>query len=169
MKKILKNDYHLYSSPIGDLCIQLKDGLICLLEFTDSPQQETEFLSDNDFNAFQACCSQLSEYFSGTRKEFTFKFISEGTQFQKKVWDKLLNIPYSKTISYLDLAKQIGNPNSTRAVASANGRNPISIVIPCHRVIGSNGTLTGYGGGLWRKKWLLEHEYKVISGQQTLF
>jgi O-6-methylguanine DNA methyltransferase len=102
--------------------------------------------------------SQLKEYFEGTRTDFTFKLNPSGTEFQKKVWDALLEIPFGKTISYLDLSKRLGDVKAIRAVASANGKNPLWIVVPCHRVIGTNGDLTGYAGGLHRKKWLLEHE-----------
>ncbi|TLP77328.1 methylated-DNA--[protein]-cysteine S-methyltransferase [Maribacter sp. ACAM166] len=110
---------------------------------------------------------QLNEYFEGTRKEFSLNLNPEGTAFQKKVWLALQNIPYGKTISYLELSKSIGDVKAIRAAASANGKNPLWIVIPCHRVIGSNGTLTGYAGGLHRKKWLLEHESP--HKQQRLF
>ncbi|NDV42246.1 methylated-DNA--[protein]-cysteine S-methyltransferase [Flagellimonas sediminis] len=102
--------------------------------------------------------SQLKEYFDGNRTDFTFKLNPSGTEFQKRVWDALLEIPFGKTISYLDLSKRLGDVKAIRAVASANGKNPLWIVVPCHRVIGTNGDLTGYAGGLHRKKWLLEHE-----------
>ena len=102
--------------------------------------------------------SQLQEYFDGKRTCFTLKLNPKGTEFQQKVWAELQNIPFGKTISYLDLAKKLGDPKVIRAAAAANGKNPLWIVIPCHRVIGSNGSLTGYAGGLWRKKWLLELE-----------
>ena len=102
--------------------------------------------------------SQLQEYFDGKRTCFTLKLTPKGTEFQQKVWAELQNIPFGKTISYLDLAKKLGDPKVIRAAAAANGKNPLWIVIPCHRVIGSNGSLTGYAGGLWRKKWLLELE-----------
>lgn len=115
----------------------------------------------------QECVSQLQEYFEGKRNHFNFKLNPQGTEFQQKVWHELLNIPYGKTISYLELSKKIGDVKAIRAVASANGRNPIWIVIPCHRVIGTDGSLTGYAGGLWRKKWLLEHE--CPSKQQSFF
>lgn len=101
---------------------------------------------------------QLREYFNGTRKEFDLPLAGEGTVFQKTVWKALCDIPYGETINYGELARRIGQPKAARAVGLANGSNPISIVVPCHRVIGANGTLTGYGGGLPRKKWLLEHE-----------
>jgi len=110
---------------------------------------------------------QLQEYFSGTRQTFQLQLNLKGTDFQKSVWQELLNIPYGKTISYLELSRRLGDVKAIRAVAAANGQNPFWIVVPCHRVIGSDGSLTGYAGGLWRKKWLLEHEspYK----QQALF
>ena len=113
------------------------------------------------------CVSQLREYFDAQRNEFTFKLNPYGTDFQQKVWQELLNIPFGKTMSYLDLSKKLGDVKAIRAVASANGRNPLWIVVPCHRVIGTDGSLTGYAGGLWRKKWLLEHESP--SPQQSLF
>ena len=113
------------------------------------------------------CITQLQEYFDGQRNDFTFKLNPQGTDFQQKVWQELLNIPFGKTMSYLDLSKKLGDVKAIRAVASANGRNPLWIVVPCHRVIGTDGSLTGYAGGLWRKKWLLEHESP--SKQQSLF
>lgn len=113
------------------------------------------------------CVSQLQEYFDGQRTDFSFKMNPQGTDFQQKVWQELLNIPFGKTMSYLDLSKKLGDVKAIRAVASANGRNPLWIAVPCHRVIGTDGSLTGYAGGLWRKKWLLEHESPFK--QQSLF
>lgn len=110
---------------------------------------------------------QLQDYFDGKRTSFTFPLNPSGTDFQKKVWDELLHIPFGKTCSYLELSKKLGDVKAIRAVASANGKNPLWIVVPCHRVIGTDGSLTGYAGGLWRKKWLLEHENPVK--QETLF
>lgn len=110
---------------------------------------------------------QLQEYFEGKRTHFTFLLHPSGTEFQKKVWQELLNIPFGKTCSYLELSKKMGDVKAIRAVAAANGKNPLWIVVPCHRVIGADGSLTGYAGGLWRKKWLLEHENP--SAQKTLF
>jgi methylated-DNA-[protein]-cysteine S-methyltransferase len=104
--------------------------------------------------------AQLDEYFRGRRKEFTLELQLSGTEFQKQVWRELLKIPYGRTVSYGVLAAALGKPGSARAVGGANHRNPVSIVIPCHRVIGADGQLVGYGGGLWRKKWLLAHEKK---------
>lgn len=110
---------------------------------------------------------QLQDYFDGKRTTFTFPLNPSGTDFQKKVWEELLNIPFGKTRSYLDLSKKLGDVKAIRAVASANGKNPLWIVVPCHRVIGTDGSLTGYAGGLWRKKWLLEHENPIK--QESLF
>jgi len=110
---------------------------------------------------------QFQEYFNGDRTVFNLELNPSGTDFQKKVWNALLKIPFGKTISYLELSKQLGDVKAIRAVASANGKNPLWIVVPCHRVIGTNGDLTGYAGGLHRKKWLLEHESP--SKQTTLF
>lgn len=107
---------------------------------------------------------QLQEYFEGKRTDFNLKLNLSGTDFQRKVWNKLVTIPYGKTCSYLDLAKKLGDAKSIRAAARANGQNPLWIVIPCHRVIGSDGSLTGYAGGLWRKKWLLDHENPFKQG-----
>lgn len=111
--------------------------------------------------------SQLQDYFNGKRTSFDFKLNPQGTEFQQKVWQALLEIPFGKTVSYMDITKKLGDVKAIRAVASANGKNPLWIVIPCHRVIGTNGSLTGYAGGLWRKKWLLEHENPTT--QQSLF
>ncbi|WP_269240992.1 methylated-DNA--[protein]-cysteine S-methyltransferase [Flavobacterium limnophilum] len=115
----------------------------------------------------QESVSQLNDYFEGKRTDFTFKLNPSGTEFQQKVWKGLLEIPFGKTMSYLELSKQLGDVKAIRAVASANGKNPLWIVVPCHRVIGTDGSLTGYAGGLWRKKWLLEHENP--SNQGSLF
>jgi methylated-DNA-[protein]-cysteine S-methyltransferase len=111
--------------------------------------------------------SQLNEYFLGKRNDFTFKLNPKGTDFQQKVWKGLLEIPYGKTRTYLEQSKVLGNVKAIRAVATANGKNPLWIVVPCHRVIGTDGSLTGYAGGLWRKKWLLEHESP--TAQKSLF
>ena len=115
----------------------------------------------------QEAVSQLQAYFDGQRTHFDFSMNPVGTEFQQKAWKGLCEIPFGKTMSYLELAKQLGDVKAIRAVASANGKNPLWIVVPCHRVIGTDGSLTGYAGGLWRKKWLLEHENP--STQQSLF
>ena len=115
----------------------------------------------------QEAVNQLNDYFKGKRTDFDFTLNPKGTEFQQKVWKGLLDIPFGKTCSYMDLSKKLGDVKAIRAVASANGKNPLWIVVPCHRVIGTDGSLTGYAGGLWRKKWLLEHENPTT--QQTLF
>jgi len=124
-------------------------------------------ISETIPDELQEAVAQLREYFDGKRNDFNFKLNPKGTDFQQKVWQELRNIPYGKTTSYLDLAKKLGDPKVIRAAASANGKNPLWIVVPCHRVIGTDGSLTGYAGGLWRKKWLLEHENP--THQQSLF
>ena len=111
--------------------------------------------------------NQLNEYFKGERKTFSLKLNPEGTDFQKRVWDALLTIPFGKTTSFLQLSKDLGDVKAIRAVANANGKNPLWIIVPCHRVIGTDGSLTGYAGGLQRKQWLLEHESPFR--QQSLF
>ena len=108
---------------------------------------------------------QLDAYFNGTRKEFDLQLDPEGTDFQKRVWKELLNVPFGKTRTYLEQSKKLGDIKAIRAVASANGKNPIAIIIPCHRILGSDGSLTGYASGLWRKKWLLEHEGMPRQGR----
>ena len=115
----------------------------------------------------QEAVSQIHDYFKGKRNSFDIKLNPAGTEFQKMVWNALLEIPFGKTMSYHQLAVKLGDVKAIRAVASANGKNPLWIVVPCHRVIGTDGSLTGYAGGLWRKKWLLEHE--TPSAQGTLF
>ena len=124
-------------------------------------------VSKNIPKELKVAVAQLKEYFEGKRIDFDFKLNPKGTDFQQKVWQELLNIPFGKTMSYLELSKKLGDVKAIRAVASANGKNPLWIVVPCHRVIGSDGSLTGYAGGLWRKKWLLDHENPVK--QQSLF
>jgi methylated-DNA-[protein]-cysteine S-methyltransferase len=142
-----------YSSPIGILKITGSDLGISSILYIDEPASE-----GNTPPALISCIQKLDEYFEGSRKTFDLKIDPQGTEFQKKVWEQLLKIPFGKTISYLDLALMMGDAKTTRAVGHANGQNKINIVIPCHRVIGANGSLTGYGGGLWRKEWLLKHE-----------
>ncbi|WP_298395649.1 methylated-DNA--[protein]-cysteine S-methyltransferase [Flavobacterium sp.] len=149
-------------SPLGITKIEGDDNGISVISVLSEGELSTKIP-----NELQEAVSQLQEYFEGKRKDFDIKLNPKGTDFQKKVWQELLNIPFGKTISYLDLSKKLGDVKAIRAVASANGKNPLWIVIPCHRVIGTDGSLTGYAGGLWRKKWLLEHE--TPSNQQSLF
>ena len=157
-----------YKSPIGIAeIIGNENGIqsVSLLNEDFSTEQETP--KEDLTNCMLECVRQLNEYFSGKRIEFDLRLNPKGTEFQQKVWKELLNIPFNKTRTYLEQTKAIGDVKAIRAVASANGKNPIAIIIPCHRVIGSDGSLTGYAGGLWRKKWLLEHESPVK--QQSLF
>ena len=151
-------------TPLGIL--ELKgnaDGLLSVL-FRNSVEVEVSAKVPKELIV---AVMQLQEYFEGKRREFSLKLAPEGTDFQKRVWKQLQEIPFGKTTSYQQMANQLGDPKVIRAAASANGKNPISIIIPCHRVIGSDGSLIGYAGGLHRKKWLLEHENP--STQQTLF
>lgn len=115
------------------------------------------------------CTEELIEFFNGKRRTFDIPVYQDGTAFQQRVWGELLNIPFGKTISYLEQAKRVGDAKAIRAVATTNGKNKLAIIVPCHRVIGSDKNLVGYGGGLWRKKWLLQHEFKILHGVQTLF
>jgi methylated-DNA-[protein]-cysteine S-methyltransferase len=146
-----------YESPIGVLEIMGTEEAIFSIMF-DERDRIVNPIQEETPKVLELCCNQLDEYFKGERSEFTFPYILEGTAFQKAVWNALIGIHYAKTGSYKDIAVSIGNEKAIRAVGSANGRNRLSIVIPCHRIIGSNGTLTGYAGGLWRKEWLLHHE-----------
>jgi methylated-DNA-[protein]-cysteine S-methyltransferase len=150
-------------SPLGFTKIIGDEDGIASVTVLNSEEKITDIIPIE----LEDCVIQLNEYFDGARKQFDLKLNAEGTSFQKKVWKQLEEISYGKTISYLDLSKQLGDVKAIRAVANANGKNPLWIIVPCHRVIGSNGSLTGYAGGLYRKKWLLEHEspYK----QQSLF
>jgi len=119
-------------------------------------------IETTDTFLLEECVLQIKEYFEGKRKIFTFKINPEGTEFQKKVWEEMLKINFGETVSYKQLAKRIDNPKAIRAVANANARNPLPLVVPCHRVIGSNGKLTGYRGELWRKKFLLDLEKNTM-------
>lgn len=152
-----------YNTPIGTALILGTEDGISSISILDNKVENTQ----NIPACLQSCINQLEAYFDGTLKEFDLKLDTVGTEFQQKVWKQLQNIPFGKTITYLDQAKQFNNAKAIRAIASANAKNPLWIVIPCHRVIGSDGSLTGYAGGLWRKKWLLNHESS--TPQQSLF
>lgn len=147
----------LLRTPLGIARIEGdEDGISKIILEDEDGQNPLDFQETPA--VLQACKTQLKAYFDGTLRKFDLRLNPQGTEFQKTVWNALTEIPYGKLISYGDLARKIDNPKAVRAVAAANGRNPLWIVIPCHRVIGSDGSLTGYAGGLWRKKWLLEHE-----------
>ena len=143
-----------YKSPLGPIEISGMQDSILTVDFV-----EDMLPGDADLPfCLKTCLKQIDEYFSGNRKEFLLKLDPQGTNFQRMVWQQLDKIPYGAVVSYGEIASIIGKPKACRAVGSANGQNPIAIIIPCHRVIGSDGSLTGYGGGLWRKEWLIKHE-----------
>ncbi|WPY98799.1 methylated-DNA--[protein]-cysteine S-methyltransferase [Christiangramia sp. OXR-203] len=149
-------------TPLGIATITGDENGVQEIKVDDSTDESSETPE-----ILQTAILQLQEYFSGRRQQFDLKLNPKGTDFQKKVWEELRNIPYGTTISYLELSRKLGDEKAIRAVASANGKNPLWIVVPCHRVIGSDGSLTGYAGGLHRKKWLLDLENPPL--QQSLF
>ena len=156
-------DVAFINTPLGIAKITGNSEGLSSIIVLDSEEPLTDIIPES----LEDAVYQLNEYFEGIRTEFQLDLNPEGTEFQKKVWLELQNIPYGRTASYMELSKLIGDPKAIRAVGSANGRNPLWIVVPCHRVIGSDGSLTGYAGGLHRKKWLLEHESP--HKQQSLF
>jgi len=147
-----------FKTPLGIATITGDENGIATVSIADNGTITTEIPE-----VLKEAIAQLHQYFNKTRTNFTFKLNPKGTDFQQKVWKSLLEIPYGKTLSYLELSKTIGDVKAIRAVASANGKNPLWIVIPCHRVIGTDGSLTGYAGGLWRKKALLDLENPSIQ------
>ena len=151
------------ATPVGIAEIKGDEIGVSVISILDSEQTISTAIPET----LQESVHQLNDYFAGKRNNFTFPLNPSGTEFQQKVWKSLLEIPFGKTMSYMDLSKKLGDVKAIRAVASANGKNPLWIVVPCHRVIGTDGSLTGYAGGLWRKKWLLEHENPTT--QQSLF
>ncbi len=159
--------YATMDSPLGELLLT-GDGRhltgLYMTPHTHGPERDPAWVHDRA--AFDGAIRQLQEYFDGQRVTFEIPLAADGTEFQRRVWMALRDIPFAQTVTYGDIAREIGNPKGVRAVGLANGRNPISIIVPCHRVIGHNGTLTGYGGGIERKRWLLEHEarYAGLAG-----
>ena len=157
---MIQKYYYYYDSPIGILEIgTTEDELISILYVYEKRKntEQPEILKET--------IKQIQEYFNGTRKEFDIKFKLKGTEFQEKVWNALTDIPYGDTVSYKYIETKIGNEKAVRAVGNTNGRNIINIVVPCHRVIGANKSLTGYGGGLDKKSWLLKHEEKFSKAK----
>ena len=149
-----------YKSPIGEIEIKGTDKEICSVNFVQGRRRgSAASLSP----ALKECVKQLDAYFKGKRRIFELMLRMGGTDFQKAIWLSLLGVGYGETASYADIAKAIGRPKAVRAVGNSNRLNPLAIIVPCHRVIGSSGDLTGYGGGLWRKEWLLEHERKYVK------
>ena len=157
----MSNQYKLdYPSPIGVLEIIGTNDAVYSIMFAD--RERPLYIKQIDTpKTLVNCYHQLDEYFKGERQTFAFPYVFEGTIFQKKVWETLKGIPFAETASYKEIAVSMGHDKAIRAVGNANGKNKLSIVIPCHRIIGSNRNLTGYAGGLWRKKWLLEHEKNI--------
>jgi methylated-DNA-[protein]-cysteine S-methyltransferase len=158
-----------YRSDIGLLEIIGSETSIKVVNFIEGETETTDPTQAELPPEIVACLAQFDDYFRGERRDFSLRLEPAGTGFQKAVWSQLGTIPYGQTVSYLDIARQVGNEKAVRAVGAANGQNPIVIIVPCHRVVGSNGQLTGYGGGLWRKAWLLNHEKKFSGQQMSLF
>ena len=152
-----------YTSPVGDLLIESQDNKITTVNFLKTGKLEPVLNP-----VIEQCIRELDEYFFQGRKFFDVEIELTGSTFQNRVWSELLEIPYGKTISYLELAMRLGDINTIRAVGLANGQNPIAIIVPCHRVIGKNGDMVGYGGGLDKKEWLLLHE-GAFTEQLKLF
>ena len=152
-------------TPVGYLELTCDQHFLLSVSFVEKPGVITDFQPD----ILQDSVVQILEYFDGKRKEFDLKLQPAGTDFQLKVWEEVKKVPFGKTVSYLDIAIKTGSKNNTRAVGLANGKNPIPIIIPCHRIIGTNGKLTGYAGGLERKKMLLQHELQFAGKMGLLF
>lgn len=146
-----------YDSPIGIIEIMGTKSHVTAVLFAEREHRE-HVQNEETPEILKICYKQLDEYFNGKRQQFTVPYFFEGTSFQNNVWQALTTVPFGKTASYKEIAQQIGNEKAVRAVGMTNSKNQISIIVPCHRVIGANGKLTGYAGGVWRKQWLLEHE-----------
>jgi len=164
-------EYRTIDSPIGPLTLAGHDSVLTTLRMVDQTYEPSRTGWSPNPGAFNEAVDQLAAYFAGELTEFDIELDLRGTEFQQRVWKALLTIPYGETRSYGEIAEQIGAPGSARAVGLANGHNPIAIVVPCHRVIGANGSLTGYGGGLGRKRTLLELEKRraLVNANLTLF
>ena len=160
---------HIYSSPIGRIKIVADANCIQALTFIEDTENLSTTESVESPPVIHQCIDELIDYFNGSRTQFTVPIHQSGTDFQQKVWKELYEVPYAKTMSYAELAKKLGDPKVIRAAASANGKNKIAIIVPCHRIIGSDSNLTGYAWGLAKKKWLLQHEFRIGLGVQTLF
>ncbi|MCZ4223597.1 methylated-DNA--[protein]-cysteine S-methyltransferase [Pedobacter rhodius] len=157
----MENHYaSIIESPVGKITILADDDFVYAVTFAE---QDIDGLTENELT--KNVSKQLQDYFNGNLKNFNFPIKQKGTEFQQAVWQNLLSIPYGETISYAKFSSH--NPLAIRAIAAANGKNNIAIAVPCHRVIGSNGKLVGYAGGLWRKQWLLQHEREIAQKGQT--
>ncbi len=160
---------HIYTSPIGRIKIVADTDCIQAITFIDDSVSTSNNEGIDSPAVIHQCIDELIDYFNGSRTQFTVPIHQSGTDFQQKVWKELYEVPYAKTLSYAELAKKLGDTKIIRAAASANGKNKIAIIVPCHRIIGSDSSLTGYAWGLARKKWLLQHEFRIGLGVQTLF
>lgn len=161
-----------YNSPLGYLQIVANNNAVASVGFMSKDYMLThEYSNYNTATsaALKKCINELDDYFSGKNLQFSVTFRQDGTTFQQNVWQSLLSIPAGQTSSYMALSKKLGNVKAIRAVGTANGKNKLAILVPCHRVIGSNGTMVGYAGEIWRKQWLLKHEAKHCNGVQALF
>jgi len=158
-----------YQSPVGLIRISGNENYISEIHFVDNIEKPAADRKKQVPPMVIQCVEELIQYFHGQRRSFDLPISQIGSTFQQKVWNELSGIPFGKTISYLELSRRLGDSKAIRAAAAANGRNNVAIIVPCHRVIGSNNKLVGYAGGLWRKKWLLDHEAKLAHGVQTLF
>ncbi|MEO6653794.1 MAG: methylated-DNA--[protein]-cysteine S-methyltransferase [Ilumatobacteraceae bacterium] len=161
-------------SPIGELTILAVDDGLLAIDWRDDVGHHTDVsgspvsdVAPEDHPVLQRVVHQLREYFAGERTHFDLPLAAQGTTFQQQAWDALVRIPYGETVSYGEQATMLGDKNKARAVGAANGRNPIPIIVPCHRVVGSNGKLTGFAGGLDTKAWLLDHEFAVRAASTT--
>ena len=160
----IETEFHFsVETPLGPVHIRITPGTITAVEFHSYHAERTSAGTAIE----QQCARELAEYFEGNRNTFTFSFDQRGTEFQKRVWAELVKIPHGRTISYHELAVRLGDPKCIRAAGTANGKNNLAIVVPCHRVIGSDGSLTGYAGGIEKKEWLLRHEGSLPGMNQT--
>ena len=163
--------YTRFPSPLGELVLTASDTALKGVFFPvrrnrSAPEEQSGWVEDDGRGLASALLArvrrQLTEYFEGTRTTFDLPLDAAGSAFERRVWDLLRTVPYGATTSYGELARRLGDPRATRAVGAANGKNPIPIIVPCHRVVGARGELTGFGGGLDRKRWLLEHEGALL-------
>jgi methylated-DNA-[protein]-cysteine S-methyltransferase len=159
--------WHRHPSPIGELLLTADDDALTGLYTAQDARASATPEGSRDAAPVKGVCAQLDEYFTGTLRAFEATVRPQGTPFQHSVWDRLMLVSYGRTATYLDIAKAIGSPTGSRAVGAANGANPISIIVPCHRVVAASGDLTGYAGGLKTKQWLLDHEAK--HARTTIF
>ena len=156
----------IYKTPLGTLQIEAEDGFITEIKFLEADANSSD--NKNTSAVIKSCLRELEEYFNRTRKIFSIPLKLEGTEFEKQVWNELRNIPYGKTITYEELASRLGDVKKIRAAGRASGKNPLPIIVPCHRVIGKDGSFVGYAGGIHRKEWLLAHE-GAINKQVSIF